>query len=124
MANHTMANRAIDRMVDHFRSTKNTRHEIPSKAWGFSIWVSPWVLGEKDRVFGSDPIWRPRSNARLLIVKAEDEKGNSLFADVEETELLTEVDPDEIVRVAGRILSLLNADNAAARPPGDEPPKD
>ena len=109
-----MANRAIDRAIEHYQRTKGERHDIDT-AWGFKVWVSPWTLGEKDRVFGSGGAWRHRDGARMLVVKAEDENGVRLFQDIEEKELLNEVDPDEITSISGRMLRLLNADNAAAR---------
>lgn len=120
-----MSGRAIDKIIAHFAATKGGRRQRIETKWGFDVWVSPWTLGEKDRVFGGESGWRPRSNARVLIVKAEDENGRSLFKDVEESELLTEADPDEVMRVAGQMLLLLNADNNAAREDGEgAAPKD
>lgn len=115
--------RAIDKVVAHYKATKGKRHAIET-AWGFTVWASPWLLGEQDRVFGDDPRFRPRSNARLLIVKAEDEAGRRLFSELDETELLTEADPNEVVRVAGRMLALLNADREAAGGEDADGPKD
>ncbi|MBR2819841.1 MAG: hypothetical protein IKE60_34545 [Reyranella sp.] len=113
--------RAIDKITAHFASTKGLRKDIDT-SWGFKIWVSPWTLGEKDRVFGNEDRYRPRSNARLLIVKAEDENGRRLFSDHDEAELLNEADSLEVQRVAMEILRLLNADNAATIE-GDASPK-
>lgn len=113
-----MANRAIDRVIAHYAATKARRFEIAT-AWGFPVFVSPWTLGEKDRVFDVGS-YRPRTNARVLVVKAEDQAGNRLFADVEERELLNEADPDEVNRIAHEIMRLLNEDNAAAREPDGE----
>lgn len=113
--------RAIDKITAHFASTKGLRKAVDT-SWGVKIWVSPWTLGEQDRVFGNDDRYRPRSNARLLIVKAEDENGRRLFSDADETELLTEADPAEVKRVAYEILRLLNADQAVTIE-GDAAPK-
>lgn len=113
--------RAIDKMVAHFQATKGKRVGVDT-VWGFKVWASPWTLGEKDFVFGANEPWRPRSAARLLIVKGEDDSGNRLFKHVDEHEILTEVDPKEVQRVALEILKLLNADNAATHG-GGEPPK-
>lgn len=112
--------RAIDKVLSHYRATKGKRHSADT-AWGFKLWFSPWTLGEKDRVFGDDIRFRPRSNARLLIVKAEDEGGNRLFSELDEAELLNEADPAEIERLAGLILKKLNDDNAAASEGGEDP---
>ncbi|WP_425065619.1 hypothetical protein [Reyranella sp.] len=116
-----MSGRAIDKIIAHYAATKDKRHCIKSPAWGLDVWCSPWTLGEKDRVFGGGEGWRHRSHARLLVVKAQDEAGRPLFADVEETELLNEADPAEVMRVAGAMLLLLNEDNAAAADGGDSP---
>lgn len=113
-----VAKRAIDRITAHFASTKGKRQSVDT-AWGFKVWTSPWTLGEKDAVFGADPVFRPRSNARLLVIKAEDENGRRLFHDLDERELLNEADPDEVSRVALAILQLLNADQDAAREGGE-----
>ncbi len=118
--------RAIDRIIAHYAATKGRRHCIKSEAWDLDVWVSPWTLGEKDRVFSDLPGgWRHRSTARMLIVKAEDEAGKLLFSDLEEGELLNEADPAEVARVANAMLRLLNEDEKAARGEdgGGEPPK-
>lgn len=106
-----MADRSIDKIIAHYAATKGKRFDVET-AWGFKVFFTPWTLGEKDRVFEASGVWRHRSSARLLIVKAQDERGNALFADVEEQELLNEGDPDEIVRVANVILARLREDNA------------
>ena len=112
--------RAIDRMVAHFQQTKGHRVFVDT-AWGFQVWASPWTLGEQDLVFGANSEWRARSAATLLIVKGEDVSGNRLFKFADEHELLTEVDPKEVKRVAQEILKLLNADSAATH--GGDAPK-
>jgi hypothetical protein len=112
-------NRTIDKIVAHFAATKGKRGFIDT-AWGFPVWFSPWTLGEKDFVFGSDDSYRPRTNARLLIIKAEDKEGNRLFSQADERELLNEADSKEVVRVAREILAKLNEDNAATQD-GDAP---
>lgn len=113
-------NRAIDKITQHYAATKGKRDFIDT-AWGFPVWFSPWTLGEKDFVFGGEDGWRPRSNARLLIVKAEDADGKRLFSQADEFELLNEADSQEVARVALNILAKLNADNAATQ--DGEPPK-
>ncbi|WP_439611505.1 hypothetical protein [Reyranella sp.] len=116
-----MSDRAIDKIVAHYAKTKDRRLKVRSDAWGMDVWFTPWTLGEKDRVFSDGGVWRHRSSARLLIVKALDAKGNLLFADVEETELLNEADPDEVVRVANAILAELKKDLAAGAEGGEAP---
>lgn len=106
--------RSIDRIVAHFKATKGQRHSIDT-AWGFPVWWSPWTLGEKDYVFGDDQRFRPRSAARMLIVKAEDADGKRLFSQGDEFELLNEADSREVMRVATEILAKLNEDNAATQ---------
>lgn len=112
--------RTIDKIVAHFTATKGQLHHIDT-AWGFPIWYSAWTLGEKDYVFADGDRWRPRTAARMLIAKAQDEKGNRLFSQADLTELLNEADSKEVARVAGEILQRLNEDNAATQ--DDEAPK-
>lgn len=111
--------RTIDRIVEHFKATKGQRHFIDT-AWGVKVWYSAWTLGEKDYVFGDEQQFRPRTAARLLIIKAEDEAGKRLFSFADEHELLNESDSKEVVRVALEIMAKLNADNAATQD-GDSP---
>lgn len=108
------SSRAIDKIVAHFAAAKGKRHFVET-VWGFKVWYSPWTLGEKDYVFGGEDRYRPRSNARLLIIKAEDESGKRLFSQADEFELLNEADPAEVARIAGEILRKLNEDNAATQ---------
>lgn len=114
--------RTIDKIVAHFKATKGRRRHIDT-AWGFPIWYSPWTLGEKDYVFGDEQKFRPRTAARLLIIKAESEDGKRLFSQGDEFELLNESDSKEVVRVAGEILQKLNEDNAATQGDNDTGPK-
>ena len=106
--------RAIDKIVAHFVATKGRRHSIDT-AWGFKVWWSPWTLGEKDYVFGDEQRFRPRTAARMLIIKAESEEGKRLFSQGDEFELLNESDSKEVVRVATEIMAKLNEDNAATQ---------
>jgi hypothetical protein len=121
-----MSNRAIDRVIEHWRATRGQQNHI--KAFGgLDIYWGPWTLGEQDRVYGpfidgttGVITMRPAMFARALLVKATDVSGSPLFDEAEETELLAEANPTELHRVARAILATLDATNDAAN--GGESP--
>jgi hypothetical protein len=122
-----VSERAIDRIVAHWHKTKAKREKIDT-AWGFAVWWSAWTLEEQDSVlgpagaFGAD--FSPQHFAKIVVVKAEDEAGNRMFADGDLRELLTEAIPGEVKRVGTAILAALNATNKAASDrPDDNAPK-
>ena len=114
--------RAIDKMIAHWARTKGQRktkvYEL-GRGESLEVWWSPWTLGDMDRVFeGVTPggALTPKQAARVVALKAEDRDGKRLFADVEEIEVLNEVDPALVYKVATAIHLNFDIDNKAAIP--------
>lgn len=108
--------RAIDRLIARFRESRGGRQSFTDAPSGITVWWDPWTLGEEDRVFHDmtkDELFRPARFARVLIVKALDENGNRLFARPDEAELLGEVDPGLVRRLAQPMIADMNRDNGA-----------
>lgn len=111
--------RAIERLAKHWLATKGERksHTLKLKDGDLTVWWSPWTLGQQDAVYHDyDRLegFRPERFARVVLAKAETEAGERMFADVEKIELMSMVDPRQIIELGGVIVADLVADSKAA----------
>lgn len=100
--------RAIDRAKEHFNSLQVKRIEVPE--WGdkkgpFIIYSKPFTLRDQGKL----QLATKNSNesemlAELLIMKALDEKGDSLFTIEDKVSLKTQVDAGVLARIASQIM--------------------
>jgi hypothetical protein len=67
-----------------------------------TVHVRPWTCAERDTAIKAarDHGFTPRYEIDVLLLKAEDEKGNKLFSPHDRARLLHQGDPDLIGRIA------------------------
>ncbi len=100
--------RAIERAKEHFNSLQVKRIEVPE--WGdekgpFVIYAKPFTLRDQGKLQAATK----NSNesemlAELLVMKALDEKGDSLFTIEDKVSLKTQVDANILARIAAQIM--------------------
>lgn len=111
--------RAIDLLAEHWLATRGKRkhHTVKLGEKELTVWWGPWNLNQQDYVYHDmvkGQTFRPEHFARVVLVKAENEAGARLFAEIEKIELMTKVDPQVIKAIAMIIIADRDADNAAA----------
>lgn len=120
--------RALDALTEHWLQRKGQQRTLTVRLGNqdFPFWWSAWTLGQQDYVFhghkSGEPL-RPERMAMVVVRKAENEKGERLFADIELVDLLNNVDPDVVKAMAIAILTDLQVDNAAGGTEGAGDPK-
>lgn len=118
--------RQLDALAAHWlvRKGQQRRKTIKLGDADFTFHWSAWTLGQQDYVFHDakpgEP-FRPERMARVVCRKAEKENGERMFADIELTDLLSNVDPDVVKAMALAIISDLSDDNAAGQPEDVDP---
>jgi hypothetical protein len=103
-----MANKAIERAKAHFKQLTDEPKQIRVPEWEdegeeFVIYATPLTLQERVRLnkHASNPI---EMTAELVILKAKDKEGNSLFSKEDKPDLMRSVDADVIGRIAKHII--------------------
>ena len=100
--------RAIDRAKDHFNSLQVKRIEVPE--WGdekgpFVIYSKPFTLRDQGKLqMATKNSNESEMLAELLVMKALDEKGDSLFTIEDKMSLKTQVDASVLARIASQIM--------------------
>lgn len=94
---------AIDLVREHFASLGTRKIEVPE--WKLTIYATPVTLAEKSRLYK-----KSRENdmdllVDLLVMKAQNEKGEKLFTIEHKATLLNKADSNIIGRVANAILA-------------------
>ncbi len=94
---------AIDLVREHFAALGTRKIEVPE--WKLTIHATPVTLAEKSRLYK-----KSRENdmdllVDLLIMKAQNEKGEKLFNVDHKATLLNKADSNVIGRVANAILA-------------------
>jgi len=96
---------------EHFNKKDIKRIEIPE--WEtkdgkpFVIYAKPLTLAEKRRLSRDRKSDDVTLFADVLILKAEDDKGNKIYKLDDKHSLLHSADPDVIMRVANQILEVV-----------------
>ncbi len=94
---------AIDLVREHFTALGTRKIEVPE--WKLTIYATPVTLAEKSRLYK-----KSRENdmdllVDLLVMKAQNEKGEKLFTIEHKPTLLHKADSNVIGRVANAILA-------------------
>jgi hypothetical protein len=105
-------------------STKGQRksHTVTLADGDLTVWWSPWHLGQQDAVYHdyvATEQFRPERLARVVLIKAENEDGSRMFADIESIELMTMVDPAMVKELALLMLATCGPTTRSAA--GDDP---
>ena len=96
---------------EHFKSKDIKRIEIPE--WETKdgkpsvIYATPLTLAEKRRLTRDTRPDDVTLFANVLILKAEDDKGNKIYKLDDKHSLLHTADPDVVMRVANQILDVI-----------------
>ena len=94
---------AIDKIKAHFDAIGNRTINVPE--WDLVIHATPVSISERKAIYsGIEESDTHTPLVRILIIKAKDEKGDSLFSKADEPFMLNRADPKVLFRVAGQIL--------------------
>ena len=101
---------AIDLVREHFASLGTRKIEVPE--WKLMIYATPVTLAEKSRLYK-----KSRENdmdllVDLLVMKAQNEKGEKLFTIEHKATLLNKADSNVLARTANMILAADSPDVA------------
>ena len=97
---------AIDLVREHFASLGTRKIEVPE--WKLTIYATPVTLAEKNRLYRKSKESDMELLADVLIMKAQNDKGEKLFTIEHKPTLLNKADSNVVGRIANAIL----ADNA------------
>jgi hypothetical protein len=101
----------LESAKEHFKSKDIKRIEIPE--WEtkdgkpFVIYAKPLTLAEKRRLSRDRKSDDVTLFADVLLLKAEDDKGNKIFKLDDKHSLMHSTDPDIVARVANQILDVI-----------------
>ena len=101
----------LESAKEHFNKKDIKRIEIPE--WEtkdgkpFVIYAKPLTLAEKRRLTRDTKPDDVTLFANVLILKAEDDKGNKIFKIDDKHSLLHSSDPDVVMRIANQILDVI-----------------
>ena len=104
----------LERAKAHFKNQTVTRIEVPE--WGENgvpliIYSTPFTLAEKDRIFKGSQEQSLKVLVDCIILKAKDDKGDSIFTLEHKRDLMNSVSPDVIVRISNEMISQPNVDD-------------
>ena len=98
----------IDSAVTHYSGIET--RVIKVEEWGdengpLEIYVTPFTLHEKGRLFAKSNMSDVNALADVLIMKAKDSKGDQVFTLDDKHKLVHKVDADVLAKVANKIIS-------------------
>ena len=99
--------KAIDSVINHFNAHDIRKIEVPEwkgkDGGALIIYVTPFTLTEKQRVFNRANVSDVGALADIVIMKAQDEKGKNLFTLEDKPTLMQKADADIVARIANEI---------------------
>ena len=99
--------KAIDSVVNQFNEHTIRKIEVPEwkgkDGGALTIYVTPFTLTEKQRVYNRANISDVGALADIVIMKAQDEKGDQLFTMEDKPTLMQKADADIVARIANEI---------------------
>ena len=99
--------KAIDSVINHFNAHDIRKIEVPEwkgkDGGALIIYVTPFTLTEKQRVFNRANVSDVGALADIVIMKAQDEKGKNLFTLEYKPTLMQKADADIVARIANEI---------------------
>jgi hypothetical protein len=101
---------AIDLVRDHFASLGTRKIEVPE--WKLTIYATPVTLAEKNRLYRKSKENDMELLADVIVMKAQNEKGEKLFTIEHKPTLLNKADSNIVARVANAILAADSPDVA------------
>jgi hypothetical protein len=101
---------AIDLVRDHFASLGTRKIEVPE--WKLTIYATPVTLSEKNRLYRKSKENDMELLADVIVMKAQNEKGEKLFTIEHKPTLLNKADSNIVARVANAILAADSPDVA------------
>jgi len=93
---------AIDRVTQHFDALEVRCIEVPE--WELEVYVWPFTLAEKQKVYKKAQDDDLALMAYVLIEKAKDAQGNPLFTLEDKLKLMRHADVNVVARVAADIM--------------------
>ena len=94
---------AIDLVREHFASLGTRKIEVPE--WKLTVYATPVTLAEKNRLYRKSKESDMELLADVLIMKAQNEKGEKLFTIEHKATLLNKADSNVLARTANMILA-------------------
>ena len=101
---------AIDLVREHFASLGTRKIEVPE--WKLTIYATPVTLSEKNRLYRKSKESDMELLADVIVMKAQNEKGEKLFTIEHKPTLLNKADSNIVARVANAILAADSPDVA------------
>lgn len=101
---------AIDLVREHFASLGTRKIEVPE--WKLTIYATPVTLAEKNRLYRKSKESDMELLADVLIMKAQNEKGEKMFTIEHKATLLNKADSNVLARTANMILAADSPDVA------------
>ncbi len=101
---------AIDLVREHFASLGTRKIEVPE--WKLTIYATPVTLAEKNRLYRKSKESDMELLADVLIMKAQNDKGEKLFTIEHKATLLNKADSNVLARTANMILAADSPDVA------------
>ena len=101
---------AIDLVREHFASLGTRKIEVPE--WKLTIYATPVTLAEKNRLYRKSKENDMELLADVIVMKAQNEKGEKLFTIEHKPTLLNKADSNIVARVANAILAADSPDVA------------
>jgi hypothetical protein len=95
---------AIDLVREHFASLGTRKIEVPE--WKLTIYATPVTLAEKNRLYRKSKDNDMELLADVIIMKAQNEKGEKLFNIDHKPTLLNKADSNVVARTANAILAV------------------
>jgi hypothetical protein len=101
--------RLADIASAEFAAEREKRSSLVVEAWrNTTVFWSAWTGEDYDAVFGPGaPTALNARMVRIIVTKAQDERGKPLFVPPEEEQLLKEAKPEVLALVGGAILAAL-----------------
>lgn len=94
---------AIDLVREHFASLGTRKIEVPE--WKLTIYATPVTLSEKNRLYRKSKENDMELLADVIVMKAQNEKGEKLFTIEHKPTLLNKADSNVVARVSNAILA-------------------
>ena len=101
---------AIDLVREHFTALGTRKIEVPE--WKLTIYATPVTLAEKNRLYRKSKESDMELLADVIVMKAQNEKGEKLFTIEHKPTLLNKADSNIVARVANAILAADSPDVA------------
>ena len=95
----------LESAKEHFKSIDRKLVEVPE--WDLTIYSKPLTLADKRKLTRTTKPDDVTLFANVLLLKAEDDKGNKIFKLDDKHSLMHSTDPDIVARVANQILDVI-----------------